>query len=585
MSGFGKTAAVLAGAMAAAEEDDCKVVYVCRTKRQIMRVVEELSRIQEKYPIEAGSLLTKYDYCLLFRQTNRRVPPESFGWYCSFNVHNNLCSYFLNVTLSPDEFDRAVAAAKKTAMTHTKLVQDAQAIHVCPYEVAKMAMLEARVAVVSFPYAFDQKTSQLLFDSGDIPKSRTILVVDEAHNLRDFLRGTHSSRLTFEELDGAVREADSLLMEDASRSLSSLREIILRFTESTFSWLLDKEALLEQVRRERGTAWLQNLALELTNCSNAAWGSVMYDRRLPSLLIRVGGFLAALSSMEGAILVKLDRSLGLLKPNPVSSLAEYLQQFKSVVLLSATVSPSDVFTRSLGLEPSKVNTYTVAVAPLVTVRTVIDTGVTTKYKSRTPQMFAKIADKICSIAESSESGVGIFASSYSVLEPLRDSVGKRLVGRNLITERRGLTSQEAAEAFESFMSEKRSVLFAVQGGRFSEGEDFRGEMMDSVVVVGLSLPPPTAMLYAEYACLKKAGEQDSYLMLSRLPALRKAFQSAGRHIRSPGKKGLVFFLDYRFNSNVVRDLMPPWLRADILTGDFDPRAIARIASDFWGPAR
>jgi len=89
MSGFGKTAAVLAGALSAAEEIDCKVVYTCRTKRQIARVVEEVSRLQEKHPFKAASMLSKFDYCLLRRQ--RAVPQESFGWYCTFNVSNNLC--------------------------------------------------------------------------------------------------------------------------------------------------------------------------------------------------------------------------------------------------------------------------------------------------------------------------------------------------------------------------------------------------------------------------------------------------------------------------------------------------------------
>ena len=131
------------------------------------------------------------------------------------------------------------------------------------------------------------------------------------------------------------------------------------------------------------------------------------------------------------------------------------------------------------------------------------------------------------------------------------------------------------------MSERRSVLFAVQGGRFSEGEDFRGDTMDATVVIGLSLPPPTPMLYAEYACLKKTGEPDSFLMLSRLPALRKAFQAAGRHIRNPGKRGLVFLLDQRFDATVVRELMPSWLSEDVVSGDFATHEIEALVSDFW----
>jgi len=105
--------------------------------------------------------------------------------------------------------------------------------------------------------------------------------------------------------------------------------------------------------------------------------------------------------------------------------------------------------------------------------------------------------------------------------------------------------------------------------------------MGSVAVVGLALPPPSPMMYAEYACLKRAGEQDSYLMLSRLPALRRAFQAAGRHVRRPGKRGTVFFLDERFGSQAARELMPSWLKSNLTVGDMTPGFIQEFSREFW----
>ena len=64
MSGFGKTAAVLAGSLLAAVEEDLNIVYVCRTKRQVFRVMEELERFSKRLPVRAASLFSKYDYCL-----------------------------------------------------------------------------------------------------------------------------------------------------------------------------------------------------------------------------------------------------------------------------------------------------------------------------------------------------------------------------------------------------------------------------------------------------------------------------------------------------------------------------------------
>ncbi len=82
MSGFGKTAAILTGAISASAETGSKVVYACRTKRQILQVVEEISRIQIKHPVAAASILSKFDYCLLKGHASPALPQESFGWYC-----------------------------------------------------------------------------------------------------------------------------------------------------------------------------------------------------------------------------------------------------------------------------------------------------------------------------------------------------------------------------------------------------------------------------------------------------------------------------------------------------------------------
>ena len=65
MSGFGKTAPVLTGSILAAQENDNRIIYTCRTKRQVFRVMEEIQRIQKKTPVNTTYLFAKNDYCLL----------------------------------------------------------------------------------------------------------------------------------------------------------------------------------------------------------------------------------------------------------------------------------------------------------------------------------------------------------------------------------------------------------------------------------------------------------------------------------------------------------------------------------------
>ena len=578
MSGFGKTAAVLAGARTAGEEAGCKVVYTCRTKRQIARVVDEISRLQSRHPFRAVPMLSKFDYCLLRRQ--RGVPQESFGWYCAFNVTNNLCSYFLNVSLTGG-FDQLVKEVLAKTPRHQELIRKSENVHVCPYEVARLAIAQAEMAVVPYQYAFDRKAIPILFERNSWDRKKTVLVADEAHNLWDFFRGLSSATLSLAQVEGAAREARAMLMDAAAASIDSLFRTLEKLMAEHQGWMLDRGAVLDGIRNDRGATWLQNLAFELSASSGAAWGSVVYERKLPSLILRVGDFLARLSSSTRSVLVKWENTLGLVDPDPVRDLAEYLSGFRSTVLLSATVNPSAVFARSLGLVPENVKMYDASTEPLIVVKTAVDTATSTRYKLRTPEMYSKIAERVAAVIESTDSGVGVFVPSYSVLDAIFEMVSRRVPGRHMVSEAKGLSNDQAEEVFNSFRSEEDSVLFAVQGGRFSEGEDFDGGAMGSVVVVGLALPPPSPMMYAEYSCLKRAGEPDSYLMLSRLPALRKAFQAAGRHVRGPGKRGLVFFLDERFGSPAARELMPSWLKNDLFVADLTPGWIDSFSRGFW----
>ena len=578
MSGFGKTAAVLSGCLSAAEELGCRIVYACRTKRQINRVVEEAARIQERHPFKAASMLSKFDYCLLRRQ--RVVPRESFGWYCSFNVSNNLCSYFLNVTLT-GAFERIVRESLLRTPRHQELLKASEEAHVCPYEVARMTMSQAEMAVVPYQYVFDPRSMPILFDRNSVDRRRTILIVDEAHNLRDFFRGLNSATITLAQIEGAVREAEAMMMEEAARALRILLQTLRSIMSEQQGWSLDRNNVLEKFRDDHGSVWLQNLAFELSASSGAAWGSVIYERRLPSLILRVAEFLVKLSSARGARLVKWNGTLGLIDPEPVRDFSDYLRQFSSAILLSATINPSSTFAKSVGLDPEKVKMYTITAEPLVTIRTMVDTGTTTRYKRRTPEMFSKISDRISAVISSTKSGVGVFAPSYAVLNPIFDMVSKRTSGRHMVAEAPGLSNDQATELFDSFRSRTDSVLFGVQGGRFSEGEDFEGGAMGSIAVVGLALPPPTPMLYAEYSYLKRYGEKDSHMMLSLLPALRRAFQAAGRHVSSPGTRGLVFFFDERFGTRGSQELMPSWLRHDIVVGDLTPGSIESFSREFW----
>ena len=121
--------------------------------------------------------------------------------------------------------------------------------------------------------------------------------------------------------------------------------------------------------------------------------------------------MAKLTSSSRSVLIKWDTTFGLVDRNPVRDMGGYLAEFRSSVLLSATGNPSSVFAKSLGLQPMSARTYEASAVPLVTVRTAVDTGTSTRYKLRNPEMYAKIADQVAAVIRSIGSGWG-FSSRH-----------------------------------------------------------------------------------------------------------------------------------------------------------------------------
>lgn len=580
MSGFGKTAPVLAGSILAAEEEDSRIIYACRTKRQVFRVMDEIQGIQKKIRLRSTYLFAKNDYCLLKETSRFPVSQESFKWYCGFNVGNNLCSYFLNLALLNRELDSLVAEFGSSVRSHTSFLETCRTTHVCPYEVARLAIADSRILVTTYHYLFDEASRSILLNGTSLTPSNTIIVIDEAHNLREFIRDCGTVELPFLTVEQALKDSRELHLDRIESSLRDVLESLRDASSDPKSWYVDKGRLIERLHGSHDASWLSNVAFELSTCSGVAWESIATGRNLPTSITAVGDFLRTLLSSAGferTIIAKSDRAFFLIDTDTPKRFLDFVKDYKSLVLLSATINPNDLFLKSIGLDEDT-PVHKVSPGRTFQVRTIIDTGVSTKFKLRTSAMFRKMTLKITAICEAVQGSVGIFVPSYGVLDSLQSLVSDLGRDRNVLVETRNLSNAEAEEIMRSFKSRHGSVLLAVQGARFSEGEDFPGEQMDASVVVGLSLPPPSPMMYAEYA---RTGldRHDAYLVISLLPAVRKAIQSAGRHMRSPEKRGMVFLLDSRFDDEII-GMLPGWLKQDLHQGDFGFQEIERMVRDF-----
>ncbi len=127
-------------------------------------------------------------------------------------------------------------------------------------------------------------------------------------------------------------------------------------------------------------------------------------------------------------------------------------------------------------------------------------------------------------------------------------------------------------------------MLGVQGGRASEGADFPGDQMNSVVVVGVPYAEPSPRIEAQIRYYEKRfpghGRQYGYV----LPALKKASQTAGRPVRTLKDKGAIIFLDYRFGTEYCRRFLPSWISRGMKPLSDEDGAIAQALLFFYGHA-
>jgi DNA excision repair protein ERCC-2 len=102
-----------------------------------------------------------------------------------------------------------------------------------------------------------------------------------------------------------------------------------------------------------------------------------------------------------------------------------------------------------------------------------------------------------------------------------------------------------------------AVAFCILGGVFGEGIDLPGDLLCSVVVVGVGLPQfnrETEQLRSYFESRYGQGFDYAY----RYPGLQKVNQALGRVIRHESDRGRALLIDTRLRQSDYRSLLAPW---------------------------
>lgn len=573
-NGFGKTIAAIAGVLPLLEKANYGIIYVARTHKQLDRVIQELQLISEPTGVNGVVLRGRASTCLNPLVQRYATNAQIAMFICFQLKRSGRCKYYENLLKKIQKNPKYFKMFYTFPLTGLELRQKCESEHVCPYELTKRLLPFATVVATTYNQIFDSKINPSFFEAFARPLSQTILLLDEAHNLPRIAVDLASAKLSSYSIQQSIKEAKRHGLSSVARFSGVLENVIQsylsRYIEQEIK--LDPDEFTQQITQGPKIPNFESFSKKLLETGKEILKKLLAEEKPPfSYIHSLARFFVQwchfIQRSDAAFfLTRNDNNrhsvqLEILALDPRSATTPILDNCHASVHMSGTLQPMTAHIDLVGL-PSESQTLNIP-SPFSSnqICSVISLGVTTAMKYRTKSMFKKINRRIIEASNSTPHNIGVFFPSYNVLNSVLDLGLDSLIEREVFIEKPGLTSSENDKLIQAFKrkADDGAVLLGVLGGRNSEGEDYPGHEMETVVVVGVpyAIPSPREAVRIEY--FESQFPNKGRLYGYQLPAMRSASQAAGRSVRRIQDRGAIVFLDDRYATPFCNKLLPKWI--------------------------
>jgi len=486
----------------------------------------------------------------------------------------------------------------------------------CPYEITRAALAFNDVWIGDYNYVFSPANRGLFFHQPGFASARTLLLIDEAHNLPSRVADAHSHVARADEARALLAELDHLrapaplqrAWESWTMLLSALRPV-----ESLDPALeADVADTLAQIADRLAAAPLDYAALG-PQLSEQLW-------RAPQL----AEWLAD-AQLKKLLWCPREGELAFTCIDAADAIGAALREFGGVVCASATFGPPHEFAEACGLDDDA-GPWTLAAAPapdappkdarprssrlraqpadsdlrstppdprLLSAHTpwrdgaydvAVDARVDTTFQQRARHASttaATVAALSAAAVQAARTGAGpaaarcvaVFFPSYAYADAIARELERGSALRVAQQPRIHDLAAQAAWVEESLVLS--DAIFLVLGSSFAESIDLLGGRITHAMVVGPALPEVNAVQRARLAEFAPLGRAAAFRRVYQIPGMTKVNQALGRLVRAPGQHARVIlhcrrFLDpgyaallardYQFGENILDDAaLAAWL--------------------------
>lgn len=455
----------------------------------------------------------------------------------------------------------------------------------CPYELMMHAAKNTDVVILNYHHLFDREIRGQLYANLGVEEQDILLLIDEAHNCGDVITGIESVTMEERDLEQASRELSG--MARRHKGAEAVRHVIPRLTEfirglansaeaedwfdpAIFDRMIVRESLYKDMDEIVDDLMGLSETIREKNQKSGEFRETAIER-LTVFLLRLSNsatdpsFLTVYRREESGITLEV-RSI-----DPAASLSEVCGSHACAILISGTLSPVESF-RKYYFGNGNVITLSLPNAfPKENRLIACANDITTAYSMRQNKDNTNRITGYIRAFSALKGNRAIYFPSYQILETYAELTRHDIRGKKVYIEPRDAAG--AGAALTEFLSlparHESGIMFAVTGGKWSEGLDYRGEMLSGAMVIGLPLAPFNRVrkMMIEYY-RHKFGAEGEFLCYT-LPAVNRSLQALGRVLRTPEDRGILVLGEKRFLEKKVRDALPAWMQGEMITCDYD----------------
>lgn len=549
-TGLGKTIGVLYPSLKESLSRGQKVIYVTPKNSQHVVAEEALDKMESKgCSVKSLTLTAKSKMCF-------KAEPLCNPEYCEFakDYYDKLAQHDLKALL-----------AKKRKLSSRIFKSMGEKYQVCPFELQLEAVEEADTVICDYNYVFADKSALgRLKRVHFAQEGLSNLVVDEAHNLPSRAMGYYSPALSSFQLEKMKEDIKSLPKKFAKECEALVRDmigVIKSVAPENCQKATHVELLLEPFLEmdEHLRSFLSRYLESDVEIKprDVVLRLVFYWSEFTDVLKQI----IEVKRPEFFFTYHPDVSGGSVKITCCDAgdmLREKYGNYEHVVLFSATLKPFEYYLSLSGLKGLDVQTSEFS-SPFKkdNRKVMIIPQVSTKYSER-ERNYQKIAESIQRISSVKKGNYFAFFPSFEFME----QVFRRFSspdGFTVMKQDRYMKASDSEMLVQRLKDQHSSyIVFGVQGGIFSEGVDYPGDMLIGAFVIG----PPLPSFDVERETMRefyKDVYQEGFEYAYTYPAMAKAIQAAGRVIRTEQDKGIIILMDNRFlESNYSKSMPNDW---------------------------